>query len=447
MPEHTLVPAKKIIDAISDLGRTMGYKVRCEWPIERTPKASAAVDIAWFAEEDHKFPLMIFEVETGATAGMVNNAVKVFSRPNEELEKPLFYFHVVLSAGVDNERIESIRRMFGTHNYRVYVLDKDEITRLAVDVLTQHRRIRATLDLRSVLARLTSELWSGIDLGAVLVAAEQLQFEVSYLQVYGERATSSLLLKQRYISFLRSIILRASVKPHDIEYERPFFGNFYVHPIHLGILAAASPEDGPQCFKLLRYWQLESSYMSQIGPHWGLNRDYDEFVIGASPPLWALLAALFNNVPNAVEFIVDEMLKVFSGLKPNFHGTLFSALWLLHVSGAGRLASAFDDMAHFINQRKVPQGLLLSPPPWIQLKDSDWSGAAQGSFVPVSDMKTFSATMCSEASGEKTLEPQDIAIELLVGHEPNGWERILLRHLWAYGSRRPGNGNSCLDDE
>jgi hypothetical protein len=67
MPEHALLPGRGIIDAISALGRTMGYVVRCEWPIDSSQNTGAAVDIAWFAEENQKFPLMIFEVETSAS--------------------------------------------------------------------------------------------------------------------------------------------------------------------------------------------------------------------------------------------------------------------------------------------------------------------------------------------------------------------------------------------
>ena len=83
---------------------------------------------------------MIFEVESSASSSMANNAMKVLARDVDDFIKPLFFFHVLLSGGKDNERISSLRAQWGRHNYRVYRLcDDTEMQRLAVDILAQHR--------------------------------------------------------------------------------------------------------------------------------------------------------------------------------------------------------------------------------------------------------------------------------------------------------------------
>ncbi|HET6841350.1 MAG TPA: hypothetical protein VFK06_06640 [Candidatus Angelobacter sp.] len=436
MPEHVLLPGKRVIEAVSALGRTMGYRVRCEWPIDQGNEKGAVVDVAWFTGKNQKFPLMIFEVETGASTGMVNNAVKVFSKTTEQLEKPLFYFHVVLSAGSDNSRVDSLRTLFGTHNYRVYVVNQDRLAALVRDVLTQHRRIRATLDLRSVLTELMSERWDGIDLDSILDTTEALDFRASYLQVYGERAETYQLLKNRFLSFLRSRIVQGRIAVSSgFEYENPLYGATWSYPIHLGIVAATTSASANECLGLLRAWQLESSYMTQIGPHFGLSRDYDEFVVGVSASLWALLAALFKNVPGATQFIAEQMMTVFSKLS-NAHSSvaLFTAIWLLHVAASGRIEKIFADAARFVNQYGVPEAVLKSPPGWIDLSNLDgWCAPQQEDLVPIRDIDEFSKRMRFKQQ-EDFSHPQDIAIRLLASQPATGWEAAIVLYLLNHQS-------------
>jgi hypothetical protein len=340
----------------------------------------------------------------------------------------------VLSAATDSKRIDSLQRLFGTHNYGVYVLNNDRPSALAIDVLTQHRRIRAKLDLRSVLAEFMSEKWDGVNLNSVLAAAEKLEFRIPYLQVYGEKAVAYPLLRDRFFSFLRCKILKTrTVTSPEIEYDNPFYGVPWVHPIHLGIIAATTPEAADECLGLLRYWQLQSSYMSRIGPHFGLSKDYDEFVAGASASLWALLATLFKNVPGATEFIAEQMMEVFSKLhhaRPAV--TLFTAVWLLHVSGSGRVGRVFAEATRLVNQYGVPHRVLESPPAWIDLESPDgWCTPNQNDFVAVSDMDDFRNRMCSSALSQDDIPAEDIAITLLIGRPHAGWEAIIVRDLWA----------------
>jgi hypothetical protein len=85
---------------------------------------------------------------------MVNNALKVFSQDVDDFVKPLFFFHVLLGGGPDNERIAGMRRTWGTYNYRVYRLnDKSEAQRLVSDILGQHRRVISTISFLRLASR------------------------------------------------------------------------------------------------------------------------------------------------------------------------------------------------------------------------------------------------------------------------------------------------------
>ncbi len=375
---------------------------------------------------------MMFEVETTASAAMANNATKVFSKTSDELEKPLFYFHIVLSASDENERVRNLSALFGKHNYRVYVLNH-AMSPLAIDILTQHRRIRSTVDLRLVLRSFMAEAWGGIDNASLLSAVEKLRFRIPYLQIYGEMIPSLPLLKERYLSFLRSKIADSRhVMPYEVQYAEPFYGAEWVYPIHLGIVAKTTPERSDACFGLLKYWQLESSYMSQIGPHWGLSQDYDQFVAGASASLWTLLAALFIGVPGATQFISDQMMSVFSKLYQAADGfALFTAMWLLHVSALANDERCFGDAARYVNQHGIGLDLVKSPPAWISTDERDtWWLPSQGKSLPIPTMEEFSEHLRSWASSELDVFAEDTAITLLTRQPPADWERSIVRSLW-----------------
>src|SRR4051812_13898206 len=110
MPEHILPEGRRVIEALTALGQALAYATEPERAIG---PSGAAVDLAWYAAQDQSVPLFIFEVESRPTSSMANNAVKVFGRDSEDLVKPLFFFHVLLSGGGDNDRIAGLRRVWG----------------------------------------------------------------------------------------------------------------------------------------------------------------------------------------------------------------------------------------------------------------------------------------------------------------------------------------------
>src|SRR4051812_27441815 len=125
MSEHKLQPGKLVIEALSVLGRDLGYFVECEVPVLKRAHSPPLVDVAWKKDETQKFPLMIFEVESSAGNTIANNAMKVFSQSNQDFEKPLFFFHLVVRGGEETSRIDALRKQYGTNNYRVYRLNTE----------------------------------------------------------------------------------------------------------------------------------------------------------------------------------------------------------------------------------------------------------------------------------------------------------------------------------
>src|SRR5664279_5075449 len=114
--KHSLARGQEVIDGLERLGVALGYEVRKEQRVGRT----AAVDLSWTAAQSNDVPLFVFEVESTASAGLANNATKIYGSPLEELAKPLFFFHLVLTGQPNNERICNAERAWGQHNYRIY---------------------------------------------------------------------------------------------------------------------------------------------------------------------------------------------------------------------------------------------------------------------------------------------------------------------------------------
>jgi hypothetical protein len=147
---------------------------------------------------------MIFEVESSASASMANNAMKVFSRDVDDFVKPLFFFHVLLQGGPDNERIAGLRRTWGTYNYRVYRLnDPSEKQRLVSDILGQHRRVSAELGLASLDIALCDALPSVSSI-EVFQSAERLDFSANYLGDLTRRAIDNVELRPLLLARLRA---------------------------------------------------------------------------------------------------------------------------------------------------------------------------------------------------------------------------------------------------
>src|SRR5690606_36153665 len=106
-----------------------------------------------------------------------------------------------------------------------------------------------------------------------------------------------------------------------------YLGYHWPRPLHIGVLSLARPEYS-DWLEELRWWQEDWAYMSMIGPHFGQSQDYDDFVLGYSPVLWALVAALMHKVAGAKRYIDVQLrlvLDEISAAPPEV--SFFTAVW------------------------------------------------------------------------------------------------------------------------
>jgi hypothetical protein len=389
MPRHTLPAGRSAIDALEQLGKALGYVVVRELPIERRRANPPAVDVAWFGDAGQDYPLMIFEVESVTSNAAANNALKVLGSPNEKFEKPLFFFHIFLKGGAKSTRVATLRSAFGTHNYRAYKFTRSEKRRLIDDVLVQHRRLRNRLESAPLIKALGAAVWEkDVSVSDVLDAVAALKFDGSFLHEYAKAQ-----LDDQFIKFLLSKIDEVPAQVLSGQY-KTYVGQSWSVPIHFGLLALRAPDKGAW-LERLRQWQESSSYMTMIGPHFGLSMDYDDFILGQAPVLLGLTAALMHKVDGAAEYIF----KIFSGLlkrmdRMRFEFSAYTALWMLHIAAASDDRKHYEMAASFINERGgVSKDSLLVPPSGISPFDTDKERVAQflADRQPVPDFTTFSS--------------------------------------------------------
>ena len=398
MGRHILKQGKEMISGILNLGKSLGYVVKEEFPLEKKFGNPPAVDAAWLSDEDHDFPLMIFEIESKVTSSIANNPVKVFGQPNENFEKPLFFFHILLEGTKESSKIENLQRLFGLYNYRTYDLSKDhEVTRLIIDIISQHRRLYRKLDLEALIETLSHDIWRSADIEKILISVEAHRFTANYLRTYASFSIHDPDFIKHYLRFLE---LHVQSHPKKIipQYYGTYWGDMWSDPIHCGILIHSFPDKSAEYLERLRNWQEKSTYLTMIGPHFRLSRDYDEFILGLAPPFWAFLAALMKKYSEGIEYIADQCQIILEDLK-NSPPTIsfFTALWLLHIASSISSNKHFEFARSLINEKGgISEVFLYEPPNSIPLEgdndtesDRKWNKELQESPVNVPDIEEF----------------------------------------------------------
>ncbi|WP_157880588.1 hypothetical protein [Streptomyces sp. Root1310] len=405
MPEHVLHPGLRVIDAIAELGKCLGYEVERERSVGLR---GAAVDLAWYAAGDKWMPLMIFEVESKASSGMANNAMKVLSRDVDDFVKPLFLFHVVLKGSAANERISNLRRQWGSHNYRVYTLGLNgEVQRLVVDILSQHRRVTKQVDVESVSATLAKDSWESVDQLAVLSKLKNLNFSGDYLGGLARVSLRDPSLTSLYLDSLESIHLCGE----DMSGRYGgFIGDYIPGLLEISMLIASGRITDAEGPRRLEEWQERSGYgMRTIGPYFGLSRDYDSFVLGVAPFVYGMAGMLLRGCSQSYQWLTMDLQSIVAGEQKREiadFAVLPGALWLIHISASGLcvlpsksrvdgdLKSAFEFARALVNgYGGVPDDVLDSPPDYVDVHDEnvteEWLERLQGERAMVPELEEF----------------------------------------------------------
>ena len=362
MPPHSLPAGLQVLSDLEELALALGYSVVREHVVAGT---GAAVDLAWFAADDRRVPLMIYEIESSASASMANNAMKVFSKDVDDFVKPLFFFHLLLSGGADNARIAALRRTWGTYNYRVYRLnDVPEISRLVSDILGQHRRVTGTLDIVRLMSALWAPTWVLIDVERVFEVIERLDFDANYLGDLTRLAARDTRMHDLYSGRLRRRHLDNEAYPGTYD---TYLGDNFSSLIEIALLASTGDISDEVATELLDAWQHRGSIpMDTIGPYLGLSVDYDQFILGAAPYVMAVSAALLSGKLSAKEWIACELAALIErldemGVPRRF--TTCGRIWLVHIAvstirefmSAGRDQRKLLDIYRLSRDRLQPQ--------------------------------------------------------------------------------------------
>lgn len=390
MAEHKLAAGLALIDGLKNLGQGLGYFTQGEHPIKDKGSNPPAVDVAWKADEAQPVPLLIFEVESVAGNAMANNAVKVFAQPREKFEKPLFFFHVVLKSGDDNSPIENLKLQYGAANYGLYRIDHNELDLLIRDILSQHRRHQRAIDLLRLYEDLHHEAWQGIDLDGVFECVQALGFQTNYLSSYALLARHNQLFEKRFLQYLLTWE-ESNSDGKAGEYET-YFGQTWSKPIHLALLAQGFGDGKNSFLERLRHWQERSSYMSQIGPHFGLAQDYDQFVLGISPSYFALVAAVWGNSSDARSYISDQVEIIMKAvLEAPDRVSCFISVWLLHITAGIKSDRTYEFVRAFLNEHGgVSTKCLYRPRFLIALDDeTEWDEDLKEAAILVPDRNEF----------------------------------------------------------
>jgi hypothetical protein len=420
MSEHKLQQGKLVIKGLSDLGTALGYLVEFEQPVTKDAHTPPAVDVTWKKDEWQDFPLLIFEVESSAGNTIANNALKVYSQPNQDFEKPLFFFHLIVRSGPETSRIEALRRQYGTNNYRLYRLDTIEATKLIRDILTQHRKVFLHFDVAAI-SRILQEDWPAIDLEVILDHAETLNFETSFLTAYARLSADGRFLA-RFVNRLSALEESGQLRDRRVPYGT-FLGESWHPPIHLAVLARTRKQSADVLLERLRSWQEESYHFSMIGPHFGMSRDYDQFVLGMSSGLLSAIAAIFGD-GNAKRYIAAQMHTICEKLgNARDRFALYAGVWLLHVTASVGDEVLFEYARKFVNTRGGLSDNCVSDPPFFvpsfgELEDCEWDHRLVQDKKLILSLPEFVQATYGQIKDRRDIGAIQLGIALLV--EPEG---------------------------
>jgi len=254
----------------------------------------------------------------------------------DDFVKPLFFFHILLGGGPDNDRITALKKTWGTYNYRVYRLnDTREPKRLVHDILSQHRRLHSEFDIRKLIHGLKHQPWGDIDVSRTYHTAKNLAFISNYrndlthlcLEVPALRPTLLNRLRAQYVSGIPAY-----------GFYPEYIGRHFAGLLEIPLLVAQGLLTDDEALKILVHWQALGNHgLRRISPHFGLNSDYDRFVACVAPSLFAVASIISCGYPLTRAWLAQELAELlWNGqdpwLKPPYH--LPAQTWLLHINAA-----------------------------------------------------------------------------------------------------------------
>lgn len=447
MSTHSLSTGKEIIVALKTLGNALGYKVETEFPINKQKANPQAIDVAWMRDGEQAFPLMVFEVESTATNSAANNPLKLYSK--RQFEKPLFFFHVFAEAGRESARLADLIEEYGRMNYRTYSIRESGPEPLLKDVLAQHRRLTAKLDVVALVNVIRETCLSGADCHAILTEAELLGFNKATgmtLPAYAALGSEDSAFCQDFYRYLTA--RRQGKLPPETDRYSEYFGSRWCPPLHFGILSCLQPDSTrTEFFDSFRRWHDEPGVPAlRVGSSFGLNIDFDDFLAYYSAPFFALVAALMKDVTGSASYFSTRLAEVLAEVRSDLVAVRSHiSSWMLHILSSDSTAvSDFEDLRSRVNSQGGIAERFLDQPyggvPFAHL-DPETDTAFRQNRVQVPPFAAFQNRFRNNLdAGERRDRAAQLAMMLLVSDETmiNLGDYLLpLLHANTSGGKEP----------
>jgi hypothetical protein len=343
MPRHVKPEGLAFIAWLAALGQALGYHTREEWEI-LDPAGSTYVDLAWLRRPDDDVALFAFEVESRPASQLAENAAKILTVPTAQVPKPLFFFHVVLKGG--GGRPGRAGRAHEAANYGIYALaTPGESDRLLADIFAQSARVCRATDAERAWDVLADSAVTSLTLGDTLDVLER-HSSADWTRVYARVGLTDQRGVDRLIIRLLPSLSGQHIEGGDYG---TYWGNQWSEPLHLGLIARQLPDRAEEAFDRLRRWQKNGDSLTMIGPHFGLSREYDKFVVFGASLLLAVVACLFADVDGAPAWVLEQIGSITFAENMRYEGFINTATWQLYLASAFELSSSFSDVADHLN--------------------------------------------------------------------------------------------------
>lgn len=336
MGDHRTFESLEFFKVIQDLGETLGYIVKNELPISNDNGNKAqAIDICWFVDEISKYPIMIFEIESKNQASIANNPLKIFGKPNEKFQKPLFFFHILLGKHSDSERIEDLKRNYGLHNYRLYeVGESSQRNTLITDVLEQHRRIKYNFNIIHLINHMKDNIdfWGSDSIEKTIKIIEEMinwREEKYLLQIYSILALEYKEFKNHFLRRLEKILKEKENSISEIEFNSSFVNMFV--DLFLYAIAYEGSLDNKYYELLIKRFK---NYAFNFSLSMGTSYDHSQFLVGMSGSVISLFLSLTLENDNSNEFFCGELDRIVQEIRKGYDDSIsiYNSLWLLQIS-------------------------------------------------------------------------------------------------------------------
>jgi hypothetical protein len=370
MGEHTTKVSLNLFNFLLELGKTLNYHTDKEFPMSDNSFGSQAIDVVWLNEQENKFPLFIFEIESTSNNSIANNPTKIFGKDSKVFEKPLFFFHVIIDGAENSEKYNDLIGLFGKYNYDIFRINNGETENLLIKIISQHRRIYNQVNIYDIIRLINDNdrVKSEIKFERFLENTEKLIHEnqsYSIGQVYADIASRDKSFIEQYFKFIKRSFLDKSLP--TLGYET-YYSSICSEFINLGILHSKFGKELENVdFHNLLIEAQKTETFNKIEYLPGLNYDYDNFIHDYVPYYVALMFFLFNGNTIAQKYILNIAIGIIRKLHltNNYIFEHHISWGLLMTASNQDYSEYYEELKDLINNKKGILNTILFCPTFI----------------------------------------------------------------------------------